>query len=42
MTTPHPGTRLRCLLAAPEILVAPGAYDAITARLIADAGFPAV
>jgi methylisocitrate lyase len=30
------------LLAAPEILVAPGAYDAITARVIAAAGFPAV
>ena len=34
--------RLRALLAAPEMLVAPGAYDGITARLIAQAGFPAV
>ena len=42
MTTAHPGTRFRALLAAPDLLVAPGAYDAITARLVADAGFPAV
>jgi 2-methylisocitrate lyase-like PEP mutase family enzyme len=27
-------TRLRQLIADPEILVAPGAYDGITARLI--------
>lgn len=40
MTTP--GRRLRELLAAPEILVAPGAYDAITARLIEANGFRAV
>jgi methylisocitrate lyase len=38
----RPGARLRALLAAPEILVAPGAYDALTARVIAAAGFPAV
>jgi methylisocitrate lyase len=37
-----PGTRLRDLVEAPQILVAPGAYDAITARVIAAAGFPAV
>ncbi len=36
------GARLRALLAGPQILVAPGAYDAITARIIAAAGFPAV
>jgi methylisocitrate lyase len=30
------------LIDAPSILVAPGAYDAITARVIAAAGFPAV
>jgi carboxyvinyl-carboxyphosphonate phosphorylmutase len=35
-------TRLRELLARPELIVAPGAYDALSARLIAQAGFPAV
>src|SRR5436305_110516 len=35
-------TRLRELLAGPELLVAPGAYDALSARLIAQAGFSAV
>ncbi|HLJ34550.1 MAG TPA: isocitrate lyase/PEP mutase family protein [Ktedonobacteraceae bacterium] len=35
-------TRLRELLAAPDMIVAPGAYDALSARLIAEAGFPAV
>ena len=35
-------TRLRRLLAGPDLLVAPGAYDALSARLIAGAGFPAV
>jgi 2,3-dimethylmalate lyase len=35
-------TRLRELLAGPDLLVAPGAYDALSARLIAQAGFPAV
>jgi 2-methylisocitrate lyase-like PEP mutase family enzyme len=34
-----PATRLRELLAAPEILVMPGCYDAISARLIERAGF---
>src|SRR5512140_3451944 len=34
--------RLRQLLAQPEMVVAPGAYDAITARLIEQAGFSAV
>ena len=34
--------RLRELIAAPELLVMPGAYDALSARLIARAGFPAV
>lgn len=33
---------LRRLLAAPDMLVAPGAYDGITARLIEQAGFSAV
>src|SRR6266851_8100264 len=35
-------TRLRELLAQPDLLVAPGAYDALSARLIAQAGFQAV
>ncbi len=30
-------TRLRELLAQPDLFVAPGAYDALSARLIADA-----
>ena len=34
--------RLRALLASPDLVAAPGAYDAITARLIEQAGFPAV
>src|SRR5258708_11135136 len=35
-------TRLRQLIAGPEILVAPGAYDGITARLVEQAGFSAL
>lgn len=35
-------TRLRELLAGPDLIVAPGAYDALSARLIAQASFPAV
>jgi 2-methylisocitrate lyase-like PEP mutase family enzyme len=35
-------TRLRQLLAGDEILVAPGAYDGLSARLVARAGFPLV
>src|SRR5690242_7702126 len=35
-------TRLRELLASPDLIVAPGAYDALTARLIAQAGFSVV
>src|SRR5256884_5461161 len=35
-------TRLRELLVQRDLLVAPGAYDALSARLIAQAGFPAV
>src|SRR6266404_2564728 len=34
--------RLRALLAGPEPILAPGAYDCLSARLIEDAGFPAV
>lgn len=35
-------TRLRELLARPDVLVIPGAYDALSARLIVQAGFRAV
>jgi len=35
-------TRLRELLRAPGIIVAPGAYDCLTAKLIEREGFPAV
>ncbi len=38
----HATTRLRRLLAEPGPVVVPGAYDALSARLIAQAGFPAV
>ncbi len=34
--------RLRALLARPQMLIAPGAYDCITARMIEQAGFDAV
>lgn len=36
------GARLRELLGAGELVVAPGAYDAFTARIVEHAGFPAV
>lgn len=39
-TTPR--ARLRALIAAPTPLVAPGAYDALSARLVEQAGFDAV
>lgn len=35
-------TQLRQLLAQPEIVIAPGAYDGLSARLIQQAGFAAV
>ena len=38
----HPGTRLRQLLAQPEILVLPGVHDALSARLAARTGFDAM
>ena len=38
----RPGARLRELIAAPALLVMPGAYDALSARLIERAGFQAV
>src|ERR671920_1010131 len=37
-----PRARLRELLAAPAPLLAPGAYDALSARLVEQAGFDAV
>jgi 2-methylisocitrate lyase-like PEP mutase family enzyme len=36
------GARLRELLAGDELVVAPGAYDCLTARMVEHAGFPAV
>ena len=41
-TGSNPRARLRALLAAGEPLMAPGAYDALSARLIEQAGFRAV
>ncbi|MFZ0847595.1 MAG: isocitrate lyase/PEP mutase family protein [Hyphomicrobiaceae bacterium] len=38
----HPAAKLRQLLRQDQMLVAPGAYDCITARTIAQAGFAAV
>ncbi len=35
-------TRLRTLFASGRIAVAPGAYDGLSARLVAEAGFPAI
>ena len=37
-----PTRQLRTLLARPELVVAPGAYDGLTARLVQAAGFEAV
>ena len=37
-----PAAKLRALLKGPEIVVAPGAFDALSARLVERAGFPAV
>ena len=38
----HPGAKLRELFRRDELLIAPGAYDALTARLVEMAGFPVV
>lgn len=38
----RPTTRLRALLAGPDVVVAPGVYDGLSARLATAAGFPAV
>jgi 2-methylisocitrate lyase-like PEP mutase family enzyme len=37
-----PTARLRAALRAPAMVIAPGAYDGLTAMLVAQAGFPAV
>jgi methylisocitrate lyase len=41
-STTSPGKRLRELLARPQILVVPGAFDALSAKLAERAGFEAV
>ncbi len=38
----RPTTRLRELLARPRLLIAPGAWDALSARVVEEAGFDAV
>jgi carboxyvinyl-carboxyphosphonate phosphorylmutase len=38
----RPGARLRELLRGPDPVLAPGAYDALSARLVEAAGFPCV
>ena len=42
--TRRPGgaTRLRALLESGQAIVAPGAFDPLAARLVEEAGFPAV
>jgi carboxyvinyl-carboxyphosphonate phosphorylmutase len=40
--TANGAARLRRLISQPEPVLAPGAYDALTARLVEQAGFPAV
>src|SRR6476646_5739383 len=40
-SAPRSRPSLRALLAEPGLLVVPGAYDVITARLVEQAGFPA-
>lgn len=42
MTTELPAIALRRLLATPGLIIAPGAWDALSARLVAEAGFSAV
>ena len=39
---PSQAARLRTLLAAPEMVVAPGVYDGISARLSEQRGFKAI
>ena len=40
--TPSAGSRLRSLLAASDLVQVPGVYDALGARIVEAAGFPAV
>ena len=42
--TPRPGVpaRLRALLDSGQTILAPGAFDPLSARLVEEAGFPAV
>ena len=42
MTNPSAASLLRALLARDEVVVAPGAFDGLSARLVEQAGFPAV
>ncbi|HEX3757873.1 MAG TPA: isocitrate lyase/PEP mutase family protein [Kofleriaceae bacterium] len=42
MTISSPARAFRALLSGSELIVAPGAYDALTARLVEQAGFPIV
>jgi 2-methylisocitrate lyase-like PEP mutase family enzyme len=42
MTGVRASTRLRQALAGPDVLVAPGVYDGLSARLACQAGFPAL
>lgn len=42
MDEAHPANRLRALLASGRIVRAPGAYDALSARLVENTGFEAV
>jgi 2-methylisocitrate lyase-like PEP mutase family enzyme len=42
MTSPSTARAFRALLSGSELIVAPGAYDALTARLVEQAGFPLV
>lgn len=41
-TNPGASSRLRRLLSTGDLVVAPGAYDALSARIVEEAGFPAV
>lgn len=40
MPAPTPADRLRALLARPGLLLMPGCHDAISAKLVEQAGFP--
>src|SRR5260221_6899838 len=37
--TPSPGARFRALLAAPDIMIAPGVYDGFSLRLVEQMGY---